>query len=395
MRQAYTIVRDLNRARGRGEPFWSIDAGFVGHHESIPDVDQMELDLTEATEIMEDDGQIIALAPQLPTQLIAPMAASIDASEGDSWGIVTVGADKSPFTGSGISVAVLDTGIDRRHAAFTGVELVEHDFTGTGAGDRNGHGTHCAGTVFGRDVGGSRIGIARGVRRAFIAKVLDDEGHGSTQSLLDGMVWASRQGARIISMSVTFDTPGYVQKLVLNGWPVDLATSQGLDHFRLNIRLFDSVMRMLQARNNVDGGSLVIAAAGNASKRDLKPTYIIGAFYPASAEGVVSVGAVLQGQDGFKIAPFSNGNVMISGPGVGIRSANVGHGLISRSGTSMACPHVAGVAALWWDYLLQSEGTATAADVAAHLVTSAQKSGFASSVPRADRGAGIVRAPQL
>jgi len=60
-----------------------------------------------------------------------------------------MGADSSPFTGDGIVVAVLDTGIDASHPALSGVEIVEYDVMGDSNGDQNGHGTHCAGTIFG------------------------------------------------------------------------------------------------------------------------------------------------------------------------------------------------------------------------------------------------------
>ena len=89
--------------------------------------------------------------------------------------------DRSTWTGEGVTVAVLDTGIDSKHPAFAGVDIVEKDFTGTGNGDRQGHGTHCAGTIFGRDVDGKRIGVARGVKRALIGKVLGDEGGGDSE----------------------------------------------------------------------------------------------------------------------------------------------------------------------------------------------------------------------
>jgi subtilisin family serine protease len=81
-----------------------------------------------------------------------------------------VGADTSPFSGDGIVVAVLDTGIDASHPAFEGVDIVQKDFTGEGVGDQHGHGTHCAGTIFGRTSEGTRIGVAPGVKKALIGK---------------------------------------------------------------------------------------------------------------------------------------------------------------------------------------------------------------------------------
>ena len=67
------------------------------------------------------------------------------------------------MTGNGIVVAVLDTGIDKNHPAFSGAQIIEKDFSGEGNGDQHGHGTHCAGTILGRTTGGKRIGVAPGV----------------------------------------------------------------------------------------------------------------------------------------------------------------------------------------------------------------------------------------
>ena len=110
-------------------------------------------------------------------------------------------------------MAVLDTGIDAAHAAFAGVSIVERDFTGEGNGDQHGHGTHCAGTIFGRDVQNTRIGVAPGVTKAFIGKVLGTNG-GASDEIVNAIQWAVDQGAHVISMSLGMDFPGFVDFLV-------------------------------------------------------------------------------------------------------------------------------------------------------------------------------------
>ena len=122
-----------------------------------------------------------------------------------------MGADTSPFTAKGVTVAVLDTGIDATHPAFEGVELIQKDFTGEGRGDKNGHGTHVAGTIFGQTVDGLRIGVAPGIGRALVGKVLDALGGGSTQSIAEAIQWALNSGANVISMSLGMDFPGLVK----------------------------------------------------------------------------------------------------------------------------------------------------------------------------------------
>jgi len=95
------------------------------------------------------------------------------------------------------------------------------------------------------------------------------------------------------------------------------------------------------------------------------------------------------------IAPFSNTMAQVAAPGVDILSAKRGGGLTSMSGTSMATPHVAGVAALWWQALKQS-GTVrpSASLVVSNVVTRARTNVLATNLTPEDRGTGIVTAPQ-
>src|SRR5262245_43299033 len=130
------------------------------------------------------DPEVLVVSDAMPLKLVAPVGSPepTPAAGGNAWGIEAVGAHTSPFTGSGVTVAVLDTGINPNHVAFQGVQLERRNFTQGGEDDEHGHGTHCAGTIFGRDVNGMRIGVARGVTRALIGKVLGPDG-GSSATL--------------------------------------------------------------------------------------------------------------------------------------------------------------------------------------------------------------------
>jgi subtilisin family serine protease len=337
-----------------------------------------------------------AIAPLMPTSLIRPLAATAaDAQE--VWGLATVKADTSPFTGDGITIAVLDTGIDKMHAAFAGMQerIVQKDFTATSNEDRQGHGTHCAGTIFGRAVEGKRIGIAPGVSKALIGKVLDDDGNGNSDMIFAGIQWAVEQGAHVISMSLGFDFPGSVRRMVDDAWPVELATSTSLEAYRANLRMFDALMQMIKARGAFGYEPVVIAASGNESKTQINPDYKIAASLPAAAEGVISVGALQRNGNLFEVAPFSNIFPEVSAPGVNILSANFEGGLRALSGTSMACPHVAGVAALWWEALRKSGNVIPSGKlVVDRLRGTARADVFAPTVQIGDRGAGLVTAPQ-
>jgi len=198
-------------------------------------------------------------------------------------------------------------------------------------------------------VDGQRIGVAPGVTEALIGKVLGDNGSGSSDMLFDTLRWVASEGAQVVSMSLGFDFPGLAEQQVEEqDFPVSLATSVALEGYRANLRMFDPLMEMFAAQADFDGGTLIAATAGNESKRDIKPNFEVSVSIPAAALGVVSVGALGQTPQGLTIADFSNTNPTLSGPGVGIVSAATSGGIRALNGTSMACRHVAGVAALWW-----------------------------------------------
>ncbi len=355
-------------------------------------VETEDMSSSDVREVQRDPS-VLGVARSMPIKLIEPMEVDAAGGAAPTWGVEAVGAFDSPFDGSNVRVAVLDTGIDKDHPAFQGVTLNQRDFSGDGDQDANGHGTHCAGTIFGRDVDGTRIGVARGVTNALIGKVLGDDGRGSSEMLFNAMTWASENNAQVISMSLGFDFPGFSKRLADSGLPVDIATSIALEAYRMNLRVFDRILALFQSRAAFNGGTVVCAASGNESRRDQNPDFEVSASVPAAAEGVVSVGALQQGSNGLGIASFSNTNPTLSAPGVGIVSARTGGGLATLSGTSMACPHTTGVAALWWHGLAQSAVPSTANSVVVRLLANCRANAISPNVEIADRGQGLVQAP--
>lgn len=393
---AYSVLRDLSSPVTAG-PFEAqarVRFGAAEVTAAEPRIDVEDLTKREVASLVRDP-QVLAVARVMPTRLVEPVPTDDDAGAAatSAWGIAAVGADRSVRTGAGVVPCVLDTGIDASHPAFAGVALVQEDFSGSGTGDRQGHGTHCAGTVFGRDVDGTRIGVAPGVGQALIGKVLGDDGSGDSDMLFRGMQWAAQNGAQVISMSLGFDFPGLVERLVQGGWRVDMATSAALEAYRANLRMFDALLQVIARREAFGSSTLVVAAAGNESDRGTDPDHEIGVSLPAAAEGVVSVGALGQTPQGLTVAPFSNTFPLLSAPGVGVLSAAAGGGLRALSGTSMATPHVAGIAVLWWEEVLASPVPASTAAVTAKLLAQCTTAGLAPGVDVADRGLGLVQAP--
>ncbi len=96
---------------------------------------------THTIPALASNAEVVAIAPVIPMKLIAPVEVQDAAQPADTvtWGVKAVGAETSPFSGDGITVAVLDTGIDASHPAFAGVDITQEDFTGEGDGDQDGH----------------------------------------------------------------------------------------------------------------------------------------------------------------------------------------------------------------------------------------------------------------
>jgi subtilisin family serine protease len=395
MKEKHVILRSTRAATGdlflgpRSLPGAS-DLVPVGLSVEVEDIDRHSISA------LTRNAEVLVVAPSIPMKLIAPIEVQVTAepdASGVAWGVTAVGADSSPFSGDGIVVAVLDTGIDAAHAAFSGVEIIQKDFTGEGNGDQNGHGTHCAGTIFGKSTDGIRIGVAPGVKKALIGKVLGMQG-GSSEQIVSAMQWAVENGANVISMSLGIDFPGLVEELQRRGFPPALATSRALEGYRANVQLFERLASLIRAQGAFSQATIIIAAAGNESRRDDDPDFEIAVSPPAVAEGIISVAALGQGNHGFTVAPFSNTGANVSGPGVGIISAKVGGGLRTLSGTSMATPHVAGVAALWAGKI-KASGMLNSLQLTARLIGSAGTEALQSGLDPFDIGAGLVRAPQL
>ncbi len=263
----------------------------------------------------------VLLAPEF--SLIRPVgrvAMAAPKKKTVTWGLKRLGVPQlwaQGLTGKGVLVGHLDTGVDGKHPALKGAiaSFAEFDFLGNQipgavAHDTDEHGTHTAGTIVGRTVKGVSFGVAP---EAMLASAIVIEGGNVIARILGGMNWAVGQGVRVLSMS-----------LGLRGYAPS----------------FLAVTRILRARN-----ILPVFAVGNEGPGTSRS--------PGNYPEALSIGACDSLDN---IAGFSSSQTFtrpkdplvpdLVGPGVDILSCLPGSKYGEMSGTSMATPHLAGLAAL-------------------------------------------------
>ncbi|MEU2660204.1 S8 family peptidase [Streptomyces sp. NPDC007325] len=279
-----------------------------------------QLDIVRKTPgVMSVEEDAVAVAPPLPA---APVTGRAPAA---SWGLDRIDQSLLPLdndfttqgSGAGVTAYILDSGIDYTHDEFGGRASFGFDAMGDGRAGRdcNGHGTHVAGTV-----AGSTYGVARKANLVSV-RVLGCDGRGTYSGMIAGLDWVARNAR---------------QPAVLNG-------SLGGDRSTA----LNNATTALRA-----AGVLPVIAAGNSAKDACTVS-------PASADGTLTVAASNQWDEE---ASFSNYGrcVEVYAPGQDIVSARMGGGSVALDGTSMAAPHVTGVAALY----KAEHPTATPAEVA-------------------------------
>ncbi len=264
------------------------------------------------------------------------------------WGISRIHAPQvwTQTKGNGVKVAVIDTGISHSHPDLRvtgGINLVR---PGRAPNDDNGHGSHVAGTIAALDNSAGVVGVAPNAS-LYAVKVLNSAGFGYCSDIIAGMAWAGSNGMKVVNMSFGGSTACQSE--------CETATTV------------------------VGQGTLLVAAAGN--------NYGGTVDYPGACPGVVAVSATTQAD---QLASFSSigPEVSLAAPGATIYSTYKGSGYKTLSGTSMAAPHVSGVAAL----VFQKNVSWTPVQVRDRLQGTAECLFQIGSCPSVYQGDGLVDA---
>lgn len=270
------------------------------------------------------------------------------------WGVSRVNAPLawSVTEGAGVKVAVIDTGIDYNHPDLSskvdgGYNAITKSEARADYVDDNGHGTHVAGTIAASRDNRGVVGVAPRAR-LYAIKVLDADGSGNLSDVIDGIVWAANHHMQVANMSLGAPSPSDT---------------------------------MQQALRYAKGhGVVVVAAAGNSGG---------SVSWPGAYPETIAV-AASDSNDNLAVFSSRGPEVKFIAPGVDIVSSAMGGGFANFSGTSMATPHVAGLAALavsqGWVGLNGPDGVLT------HLTSAARK---VYNVPDVGQGAGMIDASRL
>jgi subtilisin family serine protease len=274
-------------------------------HAAIPVSEYARLALHPSIEFIEQDGQVSFTTSD----------SVYSAEYSESWGIEAIGAEQvhsSKYTGKGIKIAVLDTGIDYRHSDLSPNYVGGYDFINDDDDpmDDNGHGTHVAGIIAAARNGAGVLGVAP-ESELYGIKVSDSRGKGSFGGLVKGINWAIENDIDIVTMSIT--GKGGTKALQK---AVELAYEEH--------------------------GLILVAAIGNGGSGDV--------LFPAAYDEVIGVGSVTEDNEKSSFSRVGE-EVELVAPGSDIKSAAIGGKYRTTSGTSMATPFVTGAAAL----ILESE----------------------------------------
>ncbi len=295
-------------------------------------------------------------------------------------GVKRIGAapGSTTFTGSRVGVAIVDTGIDLAHSDLNASTVSWSAYGGTGQDDE-GHGTHVAGIIAAKNNSADVVGVAPDAR-VFAVKVLDSTGSGTDSAVIAGLEWvlankdAVTPAIRVVNMSLgrsasSDDSAFHAAVQNLYNANVTVVVAAGNDS-------------SLEAKDQVPAGfrevlaiASTTATVGTSSNKRISPVAADTASYFTSdgkLDSISGVGVTISapGEDQENV-----GGAFLSS--VGILSLKLGGGTTRMSGTSMASPHIAGLAAILWDQALANGTTVSPEDIRRKIRSSATLLGSA------------------
>lgn len=263
----------------------------------------------QAVAVLAADASVLRVEPDVRIR-------AFDAELTSAWGVSHIGAGAAHASGNkgaGVRVGIIDSGIDYTHPDLSPNYAGGWDFINNDGDPRDdyGHGTMVAGIVGAADNGTGVVGVAPGAS-LYAYKVFDDSGNGSYSDVIAALNRAIADGIQVVNMSFgSLQNPG--------------------DAFR-------------DACNNAAAaGLLLVAAAGNFGTFDGTGDTIA---YPGHYSSVIAVGATMSVDDERAFFSGTGPDLDLMAPGFGIYTTDLFGGYAYETGTSMAAPHVTGVAAL-------------------------------------------------
>jgi len=279
---------------------------------STNDVNNMEQGIAEASP--PDNAQSSQLVSSIQSQAIV----LYDQFANKQWALASIYINNLGQLTMGsqeVLVAILDTGIDSSHEDLSGQIKAEANFTQEDTSDdAYGHGTHIAGIIAAKDNNIGIVGIAPGCRLLNV-KVADDKGRCQVSDLVEGIIWAVDNGAKVINISIEIkESSSDLEEAIKYAW---------------------------------NHGTLIVAAAGNNGGQNT--------VYPAYYKNCIAVTAL---KEGGSLAPLSNYGdwIDLAAPGFQIYSTLPDDGYGYESGISFAAAHVSGIAALLFSVVADTNG---------------------------------------
>lgn len=264
-------------------------------------------------------------------------------SYSDQWWLEDYGFNQTQFDGSGVVVAVIDTGVDDTHPDLAGTLIRGRDFSGLGSPDGTApvgpsgyHGTMVASLIAGQgQITGGVIGVSPGVKLMSLSIGLGVVGADTDQQIADAVIWAADNGADVINLSLTRNS---------RTWPAS----------------WDRAFLYAMSKDVI-----VVSASGNRADGSGRPSA------PATMPGVVAVGGLTRDREGSQQASTEGIGIDVVAPSEDLFGSFPGGDIRSWEGSSAAAPLVSGLVAL----MRQADPGASANDILQRLVTTSDDLG--------------------